>query len=48
MQILSVEIPKVQKKDSQVVSLLVIFGSARVKAARKMSVKLTPGTSSIL
>jgi len=37
------QIPKAQK-DSQVVSLfLVLLGSARTKAARRMLMKLTPG-----
>jgi len=35
------QIPKVQK-DSQVVSLFAILGSARTKAARRMLMKLTP------
>jgi len=43
-QLLHVQIPKGQK-DSQVISVILgtLVGSARVKTAHKMLVKLTPG-----
>jgi len=39
-QLLRSQIPKAQK-DRQAVSLFVLFGSARIKAVRKMFVKST-------
>ena len=41
--LLGAKIPKAQK-DSQVKQLFALLGSARVKAARRMLVKLTPGS----
>jgi len=41
-QLFSAQIPKAQKRHSQVVSLFALSGSAHIKAACRMLIKLTP------
>jgi hypothetical protein len=48
VQLLHMQIPKAQKIQSSCQSLFALLGSAHIKAASKMLVKLTPGQQLIL
>jgi len=48
MQLLCTQIPKVQKKYRQGVSIFALWGSGRVKAVSKMLMKLTPAERVLL